>query len=273
VQEHAGPIFTLELFECGLRIGVRGQCRRGTGASTSSPRSEALDLTDRHAAFGDAAGEAEASLRIVNGEERARVTCGEAAFFEQVLNRRFEFQKADRIRDGGAIFSGAVGDLLLSKVKFVNEALESVGLLDWVEIFALKIFYEGHFQCEGFWNVAQDDRNAVHVRALRGAPAAFASNQLITIRDLAYDERLNNAARLDRARKLVEGLFAKASAGLIGAWVDQIDIDVEETLTQRRGYRRRCWGSQWVDRRCRHRLLRRQRRRLLLPDQCSQSPA
>ena len=56
----------------------------------------------------------------------------------------------------------------------------------------------------------------------------------------------------------------------------KIDIDVEETFTQRWSCRRRCrcLSRQRVDRRHRNLLLRlRQRSRFLLPNQCSQSPA
>ena len=101
---------------------------------------------------------------------------GKAALFEQFLDRTFEFEEADGIGDSGAIFAGSLGDLLLGELKFVDEALEGVGLLDWVEIFALEIFDQRHFQGEIFGYVAQDDRHCVHLGALGRAPAAFAGN-------------------------------------------------------------------------------------------------
>ena len=200
---------------------------------------------------------------------------GEAAFLEKILDRRFEFQEADGVGNRGPIFSGAFGDLFLGELKFVNKTLKCVGLFDRVEIFALKILDEGHFEGQLFGHVAKNDRNVVKIGTLGGAPAAFASNQLVAIRDLTYDKRLNDSARLYGARKFVESLLAEAGARLVGARVDQVNGNVQETFTQRRGYRRcRCRGSQWVGCCCRHRLQRLRRRCCLrLPNQCSQSPA
>jgi hypothetical protein len=127
--------------------------------------------------------------------------------------------------------------LLLRELKFVNEALESVGLLDGVEIFALKIFDQRHFERKIFGYVAQNDWNAVHVGALRGAPATFAGDELVAAVNFADDERLDDAARLDRAGEFVKSLFAEAGARLIWAWIDQIDIDVKEAFTEGRGCR------------------------------------
>ena len=137
---------------------------------------ETFDLADRHAASGDFTGDGEARLGIGDGQERARVTCGDAAFFEQILDRFFELEQADGVGDGGAVFPGSFGDLFLRQVKFVNQALESVRLLDGVKILALEVLYQRHFQRHFFRDVADDDRNAEQARALCCAPAAFAGD-------------------------------------------------------------------------------------------------
>jgi Zn-finger domain-containing protein len=89
-------------------------------------------------------------------------------------------------------------------------------------------------------------------------PTALTSDQLKTAGDPAHDERLNDAAGLNRSRELVESFLAKARARLIRARIDQLDADVEEAFTQRWGRRRCrcCWRSQWVARRYRRLLLR-----------------
>jgi hypothetical protein len=128
------------------------------------------------------------------------VAGGKAAFLKQLLDWIFEFQQADGVGDGGAVFAGALGDLFLGELKFVDEALESVGLFDGVKIFALQVFYQRHFQGEIFGHVAQYDWYGVHVCALGGAPAALAGDELVAAVDAADDERLNDAARLNGAR-------------------------------------------------------------------------
>jgi hypothetical protein len=190
-------IFTLELFKGGLGIWIGREDSGRTRTDARSARRKAFDLADGHATLGNTASEAEASLRIVDCEERSRVAGGEATFLEEFLNRRFEFQEADGVRDGGSILSGAFGYLFLGELEFVDKALEGMGLLDWVQILALKIFDQRHFKCQVLRNVAKDNRNTVHIGTLGGTPATFAGDELVAIRDFADDERLNDSTGLD----------------------------------------------------------------------------
>ena len=106
------------------------------------------------------------------------MTSGDAAFFEKFLDRLFELQQADGIGDRGAVFSGAFRDLFLREMKFVNKSLKSMGLLDWVQIFALEIFHQRHLQGHFLRHIANHDRHAAEPRPLRRSPAAFARNQI-----------------------------------------------------------------------------------------------
>lgn len=213
-------------------------------------------------------------MQVVDGQQGARMSGGEAAFFQKFLDRGFELQEADGVGDGGAVFAGALRDLFLRELKLIDEALKSVGLLNGIEILALQIFDEGHFECEFFGNIAQDDWHTTEASALGGAPTALTRDQLKTIGNFSDDERLDDAARLNRARKFVERFFAEARARLIGARVDEIDIDVKKRFVRSRRYCRRRLARERVNRRQRHlRLLLRRPCRILVPDQCSQSPA
>jgi hypothetical protein len=131
------------------------------------------------------------------------MACGEMAFLEEILDRLIKFQEADRIGDSGAIFPGALGDLLLGEVEFLREALERAGLLDRIEIFALKVLNECHLERHFFGHIAHYNGNALNRGTLRGSPAALASDQLIAIVDSTNDERLDDSTRNDRAGELV----------------------------------------------------------------------
>jgi hypothetical protein len=120
-------------------------------------------------------------------------------FLEEILDGLIEFQETHRVCDGGAIFSGALSDFLLREVKFLCEALEGAGLLDRVEIFALKVLNKRHLERLFFGHVTHNDGNTLDRSALRGTPAALACNQLVTIVDSANDERLHDTTRDDRA--------------------------------------------------------------------------
>ena len=120
------------------------------------------------------------------------------ALGDQLLYVGWKLQKSGGIDDGGAIFAGALGDLLLSEVKLIREALKGVRLLNWVEVFALEVLDESHLHCHTFGYVADDDGYAVQLRALGGAPTAFAGDELIAAGAAAYDQWLDDAAGADR---------------------------------------------------------------------------
>ena len=103
---------------------------------------------------------------------------GDAAFFDEFLNGRLEAKETETIGDGGTIFSGALGGLFLREVKFLGEALEGMGLLDRIQIFALEIFHQRHLDGHFLGHVANHDGNATESGALRCTPTTFSSNQL-----------------------------------------------------------------------------------------------
>jgi hypothetical protein len=192
VDQGTGAILALEFLESGLGVGI-GRIRHRMFARAWNTGSEAFNLTDGHAAAGDLLGEVETHLRIGDGEKCASVTGRDPAFFDQLLDGRFELQETDGVGDRGPVFAGALGDLLLREMKFVGEALESVRLLDGVQIFALEVLYEGHLHRHTLGYVADDDGNAMHFSALGSTPSAFPSDELIASAPPTNDERLDDA--------------------------------------------------------------------------------
>ena len=172
MHQDAGAVFTLQIVERCFCVGVRRE-GRSVYLWAGAAGCETLDLANRHAATCDAASQGQAFLGIGNGEECASVAGGEATFLEQILNGSFEFEKAHSIGDRGAIFAGAFGDLFLREVKFIDEALKGVRLLDGIEIFPLEIFDQRHLQSHVFGDVANDYRDAAETRlAARRASGA-----------------------------------------------------------------------------------------------------
>jgi hypothetical protein len=74
----------------------------------------------------------------------------------------------------------------------------------------------------------------VQLCALSGAPTAFAGDKLVTAGVAADDEGLNDSARANRLGELLQSLLAEARAGLVGAWLDQVNVDVKEELIRNR---------------------------------------
>jgi hypothetical protein len=114
--------------------------------------------------------------------------------------------------------------LFLREAEFVNQALKGVRLFDRVEIFALEIFYQRHFQGHFLRHVPNYDWHAKQARTLSRTPAALSCNELEAAGNFANHERLHDAAGMDGAGKLVQRFFAEAGTRLIGARINQINV-------------------------------------------------
>ena len=196
-------------------------------------------MANRHATACDAVGKRYTLLAVSYSEKGAAVTRAKSALFEQIQDRFLKLEKPKRVGDGGAVLTGAFCDLFLREMKFIGEALECMGLLDRVEVLALKVFNQGHLESHGVRHVSNDNRNAGKTGFLSCTPATFAGDELVAGSDSAYDEWLNDSARLDRSRKFFERFFAEAGSRLIWARIDQVDVDLKETVIRSQSQRYR----------------------------------
>jgi hypothetical protein len=171
-------------------------------------------------------------LAVSYRKKRATVTCAQTPVLKQIQDRFLKFEKPKRVSDGGAVLTGAFCNLFLSKVKLIGETLECMRLLDRVEVLALKVFNQGHLESHGVGHVPNHNRNAGETSFLSSTPATFAGNELVAGSNSADDEWLDDSAGLNRPRKFVERFFAEAGSRLIRARVDQVDVDLKETITR-----------------------------------------
>src|ERR1700730_11050242 len=204
-----------------------------------TPRSQSLNLAYRQPSASGALGIAHAKFGILYGEESAAVSSGQLSFFDPILNGRFQFQQANGIRDGGTVLAGALGNRFLRELEFVHEPLKSPCRFNGVQVFSLDVFDQRHFQRKLIWNIADNCRDFGQPGTLSRAPAAFASDQLKTRPNGANNQRLNDAAGLNRAGELVESLLPETCARLKRAGIDEISVDLERA-TGLRGVP--CWG-------------------------------
>jgi len=253
----------LQLVECGSRVGVESG-GLGRGAMLASARGQALDVADGQIAASGALGGFHSQRRVFNGEKRARMARGEAAVFDHFADWIFEAQKAEGIRDGYTFLAGALGGFLLREVKFLNQAIESLRLLDGIQVFALQVFDQRDFHGFLVGNIVNDDGNAVHRDKLCGAPAAFAGEELISRGAFANDERLDDAGAANRLRQFVERGLGETRARLVGTGVDKVDVDLEDRSKRFGGARGRDGSGSagnWSRRRIGRWAIRRSRRR------------
>ena len=170
-------------------------------------------------------------------------------------------------------------------MEFVRKALEGMGLLNRVEILTLEVLDERHLYRRRVWYVAYDNRHAGELSSLGSAPAALAGDELKSPVDSPDYKRLDNTSGTNGLRQFVERSFAKLRARLIGAGLDQVNIDLKEAVICQGCRCRGCLRQGWCCRRCRSRhserrrwpprwpRLRRLRLRHRVPYECAQSPA
>jgi hypothetical protein len=98
-------------------------------------------------------------------------------------------------------------------------------LFDRVEVGALDVLDDRDFQHLGIVEVPHDDGDLVNLGPLRGPPAPFAGNDLIAVARRAGpdDQRLDDTLFADRGGQLLQRVFGKGAARLIGIGVKLFD--------------------------------------------------
>jgi hypothetical protein len=139
---------------------------------------------------------------------------GEAALGDLELDVAMEIEQAHRIGDAGAGFADAAGDFILFEREFPGEADVAGGFFHRVEVFALEILDERHFQHIAVGRLAFDDRDGGESEFAGGAPAAFAGDEFEFAIHRADDQRLDDAVLADRLDEVIERGFAELDARL-----------------------------------------------------------
>ncbi len=124
----------------------------------------------------------------------------------------------------------AAAIVFLRQLKFVGEPPVGERFFDRIQVLALDVFDQRHLEQRSLLarrDVANDDRDAQQAGELRGAPAALAGDDLKAIADLADDDRLDDAVRLDRLRQLLQPRIVDRAARLKVVRREAIDVDFD----------------------------------------------
>jgi hypothetical protein len=151
---------------------------------------------------------------------------GEAVLSEEILDVGGELEEAEGVGDGATVLAGATGDVIVAEVELVREAVEGMGDLDGVEILALYVLDQRDFEQVLIGNMLDHGRDVGKAGEFPGAPAAFASDELIAIAEGPNDERLNDAIGQDGIGEFLEAIGAKHRARLKGVGIDEGDGEI-----------------------------------------------
>ena len=198
-----------------LPVGVAGAGKKCLGEPLGGAHGElALD---------DLVGRDELAVLVLDREDRLGVADGEALLGDEVLDVLVQVEQAHRIGDTGAGFADAGGDLVLLEGKLAGEAHVSGGFFHRVEILALEVLDERHFEHVAIRRLTLDDGHGGEPEFFRCAPAAFAGDEFELAVHLADDERLDDAVLADRIDKVIERRLDEGMARLQRAGDDVVD--------------------------------------------------
>src|SRR5690606_29507682 len=100
-----------------------------------------------------------------------------------------------------------LGEIVLAVVKLLDEIFVARRLFQRIEIGTLHVLDDRDLERFLVADLEQRDRNVMHARALRRAPAPLAGDDLVLVflaADRTDEDRLENALLADRRGKIVE---------------------------------------------------------------------
>jgi poly(hydroxyalkanoate) granule-associated protein len=209
-----------ELLELRVERGARLAARRRRGAGRR--RGQRLRGAHREPFLQDPLAQCAAAFGVAHLEQRLRVTHAEAAVLDVALHLLRQLEQAQVVRDRGAIEPDAPADLLLGGAG-VGERAEGDRELDRVEIAALHVLDQRDLEAIVRIDLGDHGRDRVESRALRGAPAPLADDELVAIAGAPHDHRLEHAVDPDRAGEPLEVLFGEDAPRLVRVRVDRRD--------------------------------------------------
>ena len=123
------------------------------------------------------------------------------------LHRIGEFEQPQCIGDVAAAFADDLGDLFLAVAELIHQRAVSVRLFQRIKVGALHVLDDRKLQRFGVGCLDDDDWDLMQSGALRGAPAAFAGDDLVAVGNTAqrpHHDRLNDAALTQGGGELVK---------------------------------------------------------------------
>ena len=168
----------------------------------------------------------------------------EPAALEHLADRARQLEQPQQIRDRHSRAADGVGGVGMREPEFLDEPVQRARLLDGVQVLALDVLDERDGDRGFVGDVADDGRDRLQARHLRGAPAALAGDDLVLrlaardVRQRPHDDRLHDALGLDRFGELGQRVLAHVDARLVLAAPQQIDGHLAQAAVGRLGRRR-----------------------------------
>ena len=223
---HAG------LEQVGQLLGHRGQLRclrraRPGGARGTLGRAQRHDLFDgaHRQPFGDDAGRQPVlRVRVVEGKQRPRMTCGQHAGCHPPLHCWCQVHQPQRVADMRAGTADPVCQLLVCGAELLQQLLVGRCLFQWVELLAVQVLQQGVAQQRVVGGFAHNSRYDRKVRLSARSPASLPHDELVAAwLGLAHHDGLQHADSADARDELGQGLLVEHLPRLARVRLDAVE--------------------------------------------------
>ncbi len=159
-------------------------------------------------AFPDRApGELAGLHRVLEGEQRPRMSLGQRTPFQHLTDRGRQVEEPDEVGDRGAVLPDGAGDLCRLHPELRAKRRVPLRLLDGIELLALKVLHQGEHEERVVVGIPHHHRDLAPAEPRDGPQPALAGHQLEAIggaRRRPNDERLKESVLSDRLAELVQ---------------------------------------------------------------------
>ena len=122
-----------------------------------------------------------AASRIGHADQRAGMAGRQLARRDVGLHLRRQLGQPHHVGDMAAALADDLGDVFLAAFELVGQRVIALRLFHRVEVFALDVLDDRDLERVAVADVDRHDRHLVQAGDLRGAPAAFAGDDLEAI--------------------------------------------------------------------------------------------
>src|SRR5262249_26736645 len=162
---------------------------------------------------------------------------------EQRVDRGWELQEPQRVRDRDAAASDARRHLIVSEVEVLDELLVRGCFLERVEVGAMDVLDQGVLEGRRVVGGTDQRRDRLQARPPRRPPPPFTDDELVAFVGGAHEHRLEHADLADRIGQRAELLLTEVLAWLVPVGLDRRDRQPlvparAEALGRARGGRR-----------------------------------
>jgi hypothetical protein len=158
---------------------------------------------------------------VGGGEQGASVAHGQAALVHEPLDRRWQLQQAQRVRDRYPAAPDLCCHGVVGEPEVLDELLVGGGLLERVEVVPVQVLDERVFQRGGVVGLAHQRRNGLEPHPPGGAPPPLPRDDLVPVVDGTNENRLQHADLADRVGERPERLLVEVVPRLEAVGADR----------------------------------------------------